>query len=333
MAEGPPAPPPDSIGAYVEGTLYGARVPVRAEANYRAFHELEDIDPDRTAYATVYQYPRREYLEHLRAYGSPARYAGPAACCRLIWDIDREANLEAALADTRKLLCYLRGRYGDTGFGLYFSGAKGFHLTLLAPPGYRPNPQMPTVVKALCQRLARAAGVLIDRSVYDTQRLFRLPNSRHPKSGLYKRHFDLEDFDRLDLSRMLKVAKNPAGFAVPMAKETCPQLADDWSAAEDFIRTPIGSRYAKGAVRLPPPYCPVVPKYVLNFIGFGDIQHPGRAVTLFRCAAVLAEAGTPDAVVFGLLEEIALKSGLDAGEVRKQIEDGIQRGRGASCRS
>jgi len=333
MAEGLPAPPPELIGAYVEGTLYGERVPVLAEGNYRAFHELEDIDPERTAYATVYQYPRREYLEHLRAFGSPKGYAGPTACCRLVWDIDREAKLEAALADTRKLLRFLRDRYGDAGFGLYFSGEKGFHLTLLAPPGYRPNPQVPAGVKALCQQLARAAGVVIDRAVYDTQRLFRLPNSRHPKSGLYKRYFDLEDFDRLDLSRILKTAENPAGFAVPVAKEACLQLAKDWSAAEVFIRTPAGSRYSTGAVRVPPSSCPVVPKFVLDFIGFGDIQDPGRAVTLFRCAAALAEAGTPDSVVFGLLEEVALKSGLDTGEVRKQLEAGIRRGRGAPCRS
>jgi hypothetical protein len=332
MAEGLPAPPPELIGAYVEGTLYGERVPVRAEDNYRAFHELEDIDADRTAYATVYQYPRREYLEHLRAFGSPAKYAGPSACCRLVWDIDREANLEAALADTRKMLRYLRDRYGDAGCGLYFSGVKGFHITLLAPSGYRPNPQTSAVVKALCQHLARAGGVVIDRAVYDTQRLFRLPNSRHPKSGLYKRYIDLEDFDRLDLNRILKAAKNPAGFAVPTAKECCTQLADDWSAAEEFVRTPAGSRYST-AVRVPPSSCPVVPKFVLDFIGFGDIQDPGRAVTLFRCAAALAEADTPDDVVCGLLEEVALKSGLDAGEVRKQIDAGIRRGRGVSCRS
>ena len=70
----------------------------------------------------------------------------------------------------------------------------------------------------------------------------------------------------------------------------------------------------------------MVPKFVRDFIGFGDIQDPGRAVTLWKCAAVLAEAGTPPPVVFGLLAEPAEKTGLDRAEVEKQIRAGIERG-------
>ena len=62
-------------------------------------------------------------------------------------------------------------------------------------------------------------------------------------------------------------------------------------------------------------------------LGFGDHQDPGRAVTLFRCAAALAEAGTPPAVVRGLLEEPALKTGLDPAEVEKQLAAGIEHGK------
>ena len=70
----------------------------------------------------------------------------------------------------------------------------------------------------------------------------------------------------------------------------------------------------------------MVPKFVRDFIGFGDIQDPGRAVTLFRCAAVLAEGGTPHPVIRGLLEEPALKSGIDMDEVEKQLAAGITHG-------
>ena len=76
----------------------------------------------------------------------------------------------------------------------------------------------------------------------------------------------------------------------------------------------------------------VVPKFVRDFVGFADIEHPGRAVTLFRCAAALAEGFErhgPDAVIRGLLEEVALKTGLEPREVEKQIRDGIARGRRA----
>ena len=72
-------------------------------------------------------------------------------------------------------------------------------------------------------------------------------------------------------------------------------------------------------------------KFVRDFIGFGDIQEPGRETTVFRCAAALTEAYRlhgPDAVVRGLLEEVALKSGLDPAEVNKALRDGIAKGDG-----
>jgi len=335
-------PPADHVGGFVCGSLDAPRGVVEAEAQFRAFHELDErFDFEREAYGTVFQYPKAEYVEHVRRCGSPKGYDGPAACSRLPFDIDRKGNLEAAFTDARKLARLLRERYGshaDNGLGIYFSGSKGFHLTLVAMPGFHPMPHTPAVVKALCLALARGAGVVVDPAIYDRQRLFRLPNSRHPATGLYKRFFDLDDFDRLDVARIREAAKHPAGFNVPTVEEDCEKLNDDWIDAEAGILAPAGKTSTIGTVRVPPSSSPVVPKFVRDFIGFGDIQDPGRAVTLFRCAAALAEAERThgiDAVVFGLLEEPALKSGLDADEVRKQLAAGIAhgRGKGAPCRS
>jgi hypothetical protein len=124
----------------------------------------------------------------------------------------------------------------------------------------------------------------------------------------------------LDAAAVVELARHPAAFPVPSAGEFVQELQDDWGRA---------------AVAAPPPHpaaavCgahPVVPKFVRDFIGFGDVQEPGRAVTLFRAAAALAQAGTPDAVVRGLLEEPALRGGLEAWEVDKQLRDGIAHGR------
>jgi hypothetical protein len=321
-------PSAELAGGFVEGTLYAARHIVGAEPLFRGYHECDDVNTETEAYGTVYQYPATEYRAHVRRVGSPKGYDGPAACCRLVWDIDRP-DPDAALADARSLVRFLLERYGthaERGLGAYFSGAKGFHVALVALPGFHPLPHVPAVVKLLCLTVARRAGVNVDPAIYDRQRLFRLPNTRHPRSGLYKRFLSVEELFQLDAGRIRELARHPAGFAVPTVSEDCEQLSADWIEAERHA-TSAGPIAGNGSARrAAPSSCPVVPDFVRRFIGFEDVLDPGRAVTLFRCAAALAEAGTPAAVVRGLLEEPALKSGLDPAEVEKQLAAGIAHG-------
>jgi hypothetical protein len=236
----------------------------------------------------------------------------------LLFDIDRASNLDAAMADARILARFLRERYGpnlDDGLAVYFSGSKGFHIFAELLFGWAATVTVPLVCKRLALMIAARAGVQIDTSCYDRQRIVRLPNSKHPTTGLYKRFLSFEELFRLDLPRIKELARHPAGFPLPMAGEHIPQLEDDWIAAATPEPSP--------TVRLDTGH-PVVPKFVRDFIGFEDVQDPGRALTVFRCSASLAEAGTPEAVIFGLLEEPALKTGLEQGEVRRQILSGIE---------
>lgn len=321
-------PPAALAGGFVEGALAAPRHVVSAEALFRAYHECDEVNTDREAFGTVYQYPAAEYGAHVWRVGSPKGYDGPAACCRLPWDIDRENDPDAALAGARSLVGFLLDRYGahaENGLGAYFSGAKGYHVTLVALPGFHAMPHVPAVVKLLCLTVARKAGVAVDSAVYDRQRLFRLPNTRHPKTGLYKRFLSAEELFRLNPAQIRELAGHPAGFAVPGVGEDCEQLAEDWIEAEKHA---LAAPATRGGVCCAPSSCPVVPDYVRRFIGFEEIQDPGRAVTLFRCAAALSEVGTPPPVVRGLLEEPALKSGLEAWEVEKQLAAGIAHGRG-----
>src|SRR5206468_3395801 len=107
---------------------------------------------------------------------------------------------------------------------------------------------------------------------------------------------------RLDAARIRDLARHPAGHFLPAAAAALPGWADDWAAA---LTTAASVRTASP----PPGGYAVVPKYVLDFIGFGDIGASGRAVTLFSSAAALAEAVERhgiDAVIAGLLTEPAL---------------------------
>jgi hypothetical protein len=319
------------VGAYVPGPPSAQRVVVRWLDLLTAAQELDDrFNPDQEAYLSAFAFPRLEYITHFRRHGSPRGYAGPAACPWLWFDIDRPNNLDEARRDAITLARFLMRRYPklEAGIGCWFTGLKGFHLCIECLPGNRPDPLVPATAKRLALALANAAGVRIDPSIYDHQHILRLPNSRHARSGLYK--IPLMTLAELELptERILELARQPRGCPLPEANDVnCDELETDWNAALDAAKRS-GTVGATGR-RVPPTDAPVVPKFVRDFIGFGDVQDPGRAVTLWRCAAALSEAGTPSAVVWGLLEEPALKTGLPPDEVRRQIQAGIAHG---TCR-
>src|SRR5581483_4223088 len=67
--------------------------------------------------------------------------------------------------------------------------------------------------------------------VYDKVRLFRAPNSRHPKTGLHKRRLTLDELLHLDAARVRQLATEPEPFGLPVVTATDPQAAADWHAA------------------------------------------------------------------------------------------------------
>src|SRR5262249_19367421 len=157
------------------------------------------------------------------------------------------------------------GRYGpklDDGLAAYFSGQKGFHLLAELLPGWTSGVTVPATCKRLALSIAAKVGVRIDTSPYDHQRLVRLPNSRHPPTGLYKRFLSLEELFALDVGRIRELARHPAAFPVPASGEHVQELEDDWLAAA----TP-----APGQVTPSGNGHPVVPKFVRDFIGFSDV--------------------------------------------------------------
>ena len=128
-------------------------------------------------YSSVYRY-RPDY--------TPKGYKGPVWACGLHFDLDGST----ALPDTRELLQRLSidatGLYIDD-LHIYFSGSKGFHVIALSREiqALEPSQDIPKIIKAMCSKLAEDLPSF-DNAVYDISRIFRVPNSRHQKSGLYK---------------------------------------------------------------------------------------------------------------------------------------------------
>jgi hypothetical protein len=132
-------------------------------------------------------------------------------------DIDREHNLDAALADTRAIVGrLLSAGVGVDSFRLFFSGSKGFSIHLRAEafgPGLAAalaTPKKQAHENAvLCALKAVCGEVQFDTTIPQTIRLFRLPNSRHQKTRLYKIPLTIDELMKLDMSAIQALATSP----------------------------------------------------------------------------------------------------------------------------
>lgn len=163
-------------------------------------------------YITVYRFPP-EYLEHCRTRGSVSGYAGPAYADYLPIDIDREDDLFAAHQAALRVAVVLNELFDVDASKVryFFSGAKGYHL--LIPTWLmgrvEPGPQLPAVFRSMAKAIAEMAGVEIDGKIYDVNRLFRIPDTKHGRSGLWKVELTWDEFSGRDVEAHRQLARQP----------------------------------------------------------------------------------------------------------------------------
>jgi len=125
--------------------------------------------------------------------GSVSGYRGACAATYLPFDFDA-ANLDHAMAAAQDLCRFVVDYWGAPKESVvaYFSGNKGFHVTAAAGVfgDVAPSVELPCVFRLLRRSTVEQARVrhpeTVDYGIGDRLRLFRLPNTRHSRSGLYK---------------------------------------------------------------------------------------------------------------------------------------------------
>lgn len=101
-----------------------------------------------------------------------------------------------------------------------FSGQKGFSVTINPEVfGAEPSEHLPQIWKSLVKELAAKLKLKhIDTAIYDRRRLWRLLNTRHNKSGLFKVPLTLWELENLDIDQIKSLAATPREpFARPAA--------------------------------------------------------------------------------------------------------------------
>lgn len=291
----------------------GKRILVGAGA---AFALYACCDPraevHRQAYLSAFRFSQ-EFREYLAVNDSTKGYNGPCWSPWLWFDIDN-AIPGIALDNARRLVEFLADRYGIADDLLvWFSGGKGYHIglpTSLWEP--EPSPLFAKTCRHFAESVSGLCGVVIDSSIYDCVRLFRAPNSRHAKTGLFKRHLTLDELFLLDLPGIQQLAAEPKPFEIPAAPSIDELAVADWQIASVAAA-------ATNVVRQMGTTPDRLNRSTRDFLRDGAVVGD-RHRLLYSAARNLGEFGCSLELALALLEPAARESGLPPTDIRRQIE-------------
>jgi len=229
--EAPAEPPPPAAFVYVDTAVDGA--------NHRNHvMRLDAFAPPPGAVDCFRTYLR--YTDDLLAYLATTRnargdpsvkgYPGPALAPCVPLDFDAAHDLDAALADARAFVRRFCARFDvpPPAIRAWFSGHKGFSLELPATlfGTFAPAPDVAARLKALVGVLAEGLPTL-DGAIYERVRLWRVENTLHGSSGLYKIPLTTHELLTLGLDEIRERA------AAPRTMERVPD--DEWEAVPDLV--------------------------------------------------------------------------------------------------
>jgi len=131
-------------------------------------------------------------------------YKGTAYSKKLAFDFDSEQDVQKAKDDAIELIKRLEADGVDVykHVIVYFSGSKGFHVEMPMSKELTSKE-----IENICINLAEGLPTF-DKVIYNTTRLYRLPYTKHNKSGLYKIPLSLNNFNDWDIERIKKEAES-----------------------------------------------------------------------------------------------------------------------------
>lgn len=144
------------------------------------------------------------------------KYQGPhyPALGYFVLDFDSSSDLEKARRDC---LAVIRGLHlEENTFKIFFSGSKGFHLYIREEffpltPSSDTAKQFERIIIQISKQLKLET---LDDSIYQANRKFRLPNSLHPKTSLFKVELDLHTLETGELDYIKSLAKTPRELSI-----------------------------------------------------------------------------------------------------------------------
>lgn len=167
---------------------------------------IQDYNKD--YYRSVFRYNESQYKEFQKTKSVAGVF--DVVTPSLVFDFDSKENIEQARKDTVELVSRLisLGIAKDQ-MMISYSGSKGFSVELETIHTFTPNQ-----LKTLAHHLARGLATL-DNKIYNASRLFRMPYTKHPATGLFKLPITVEQLSELPVTAIKDLAKDLANAADP----------------------------------------------------------------------------------------------------------------------
>lgn len=159
-------------------------------------HIVDDSD----YYASAYLYNEKQ-AEEFKKTGT-VRGIKDVVTNKIWFDFDQADDPSFSQIDTKEAIRRLE-KYGinKNNIEIYFSGNKGFHLVVTLNRYINPDQVYNICVKKFGKDLKS-----LDSAVYDPSRIFRIPGTKHQKSGLYKIPLTYDQLHQLTINQIKNLA-------------------------------------------------------------------------------------------------------------------------------
>lgn len=161
------------------------------------------IDLNKDYYTSAFLYNDEQY-DTFKKTGTVAGITDTVTN-KLYWDFDSVDNLDKAKQDAYELCTRLieDAKFEHENIALFFSGKKGFQVEVTV----KGSTFTPSEVKNICLNIGDGLSTL-DKQIYNSNRILRLPLSKHKDTGLYKIPLDFSALPDATIDEIKEAATN-----------------------------------------------------------------------------------------------------------------------------
>jgi hypothetical protein len=186
-------------------------VSIRNRGHVVPVGEIRPIPMPSCRYMSLFMFDK-DVLPYVKTNGSIKDYKGKVYADAIWIDVDHEKDIEQARQSTISIVRRLNAEYGvnPEDLFIYFSGNKGFHIGILSqmvglsPAAPVVMPSIKAFVKAVVADIPH-----VDFIIYEPLRIFRVANSKHEKTGLYKIQISFDELTDNSMEEISMIAANP----------------------------------------------------------------------------------------------------------------------------